>query len=77
MRNLAVKSFELDHTSIRSYHGGIWSGLDASINAGTLNEGFSSYPYTEEEALDYLSDVDVLDDFILPSLPAGTLPYLL
>jgi hypothetical protein len=27
--------------------------------------------------LDYLSDVDVLDDFPLPSLPAGSLPYLL
>ena len=63
--------------AIKSYHGGIWICLEASINAGALNEDFSPHPYTSDEALDYLSDVDVLDDFPLPSLPAGTLPYLL
>ena len=62
--------------AIKSYHGGIWSCLDARISARAFSKYFSPYPYTLEEALDYLSDIDVLDEFPLPSLPTGTLPYL-
>jgi hypothetical protein len=56
-------------------HGGIWGCLDARINAGAFKRYFSPYPYTLE-ASDYLSDIDVLDEFPLPSLPTGTSPYL-
>jgi len=62
--------------AIKSYHGGIWTFLNARLDAGVPKEQFSAYPYTQEETLDYLSDIDVLDEFPLPSLPAGTLPYL-
>jgi len=61
---------------MKSYYGGIWTSMDARITAGALKETFSAYPYTSEEALDYLRDIDVLDEFPLPSLPPGTLPYL-
>jgi len=61
---------------VKSYNGGIWSCLDARINARAFKRYFSPYPYTLEEASDYLSDIDVLDEFPLPSLPIGTLPYL-
>ena len=62
--------------AVKSYHGGIWSCLAARINAGAFDRDFSLYPYTLEEASDYLSDIDVLDEFPLPSLPTGMLPYL-
>jgi len=61
---------------MKSYHGGIWAHLDARINAGAFQRDFSPHPYTLEEASDYLSDIDVLDEFPLPSLPIGNLPYL-
>jgi len=54
----------------------MWTYLDARMDAGALHSFFSLYPYTSKEASDYLSDIDVLDEFPLPSLPIGTLPYL-
>lgn len=86
IRNLAIQRvnslkdmFDSDHTNtqtIKSYHGGIWICLDARINAGALTDNFFPYPYTLEEASDYLSDIDILHECPLPSLPTGTLPYL-
>ena len=62
--------------AIKSYHGGIWTWLDARNDAGNFKRDLSLYPYTLEETLDYLSDIDILDEFPLQSLPTGTLPYL-
>jgi hypothetical protein len=36
---------------------------------GVFKGYFSPYPYTLEESSDYLSDIDILDEFLLLSLP--------